>query len=109
MNGIKWVNKGTRRLPWYVAEIGCVGLCCRQEIITHASKNRRIRKEWGFSVDFGNKWIAVTKTRKSLQLAKEDAEKLGIKYLFSCGFIALSGLKNVGLLEELLSEVGVDL
>lgn len=111
MNGIKWTNHkfSTEKLPWYKTRIGCIELSCIQVIIVHATKNRKGIKGWDGSVYFGNKWVASIKTRKILELARQDVERLAIEYLFGHGYVILNGLKKVGLLGEMLSQVGIEL
>lgn len=98
MNGIKWVQRGTKQFPYSSVKIGDIELHC------HSSKN-----EYRSSVYFGNKWIADTCIRRSSDLAQKDAEILAIRYLLGHSFILLQTLKKIGLLEDMLSEVGVDL
>lgn len=109
MNEIRWTKSGTERFPWYKARIGYIELWCRSTIIVHATKNRRGIRGWDGTVYFGNKWVAYTKTRKLLESAKKDAERLAIEYLVGSGFTTLKALKKTGLLDEVLSEVGIDI
>lgn len=111
MDGIKWTNHkfGTKKSPWYKAKIGDIELWCRQVTIVCATKNRRGIKGWDGTIHIGDKWLASTKTRKLLESAKKDAERIATKYLFGGGLIMLKGFKEMGLLEEALSQVGVDL
>lgn len=105
MNGIRWIKSGTKKSPHYDAKIGCINLRCRSEMNYSPYPITR----WRCSVYIENKWVCGTETRESLKLTQEDGEKLAIQYLFGCGSIALKELKKMGLLEEMLSEVGVDL
>lgn len=107
MNRIKWIKSGTNIAPSYDAKIGCINLLCRSEYNMYFTKRRVIG--WNCSVYIGNKWINRTKTIKSLELAQKKGEELAIEHLFGYGFVVLKELKKMGLLEEMLSEVGVDL
>ncbi len=112
MDGIKWTNHkfGTKKVVWYKAEVGCLELWCRQVVMVRATKNKRSVKEWDGTVYFGNEWVAsIPTTRKLFESAKKDVERLAIKYLVGYNIIGLKALKKIGLLEEILSEVGVDL
>lgn len=112
MNRIKWTKSGTKKVPNYDAEIGYICLRCRPEMKYSYQEtywNPCLIVRWHCSVYFGNKWVVDIKTRKSLKCAQKDAEKLAIKYLFGCSFVILKELKKMGLLEEMLSEVGIDL
>lgn len=107
MNRIKWIKSGTNILPSYNAKIGCIHLLCRSEWNMHFTKRCIIG--WNCSVYIGDKWINVTKTIKSLELAQKKGEELAIEYLFGCGFVILKELKKMNLLEEMLFKVGIDL
>ncbi len=98
MGDIKWIQSGTKKVPHYRAKIGCIELVCRG-----------YTNEWRCSVYFGNTWVKDTNIRVSLERALKDAERFAIEYLFGCGFVVLKELKKIGFLEEMLSEVGIDL
>jgi hypothetical protein len=70
---------------------------------------------WVGSVYFDDKSVDFIKCRyyhirgRSLEFVQRECEKSAIKYLFGHGFLVLKTLKKVGLLEEMLSEVGIDI
>lgn len=114
MNKIKWFKSNIEELPHYYAKIGYIDLICRSEI---KCANGRI-VGWCCSVYFGNKWICATKTARvyehdrpdfALKLCQANAERMAVQYLLGHGFLTLKALKRMGLLEEILLQVGVDL
>lgn len=110
MNRIKWIKSGTEKFPNYNAKIGPIDLRCRPEMkYSRLDRPGNSIYKWRCSVYLKDKWVVGTKNRKSLENAQKDGEKLAIQYLFGYGFIILKELKKMGILEEMLFEVGIDL
>ncbi len=109
MDDIKWIKRDETS---YDAKIGCINLCCRP-VFTRFDNPIRRAVGWRcviyFDHEFDYEPIGETKRRRSLRLSQEDGEKLVIEYLRGYGFLVLKQLKRMGLLEEMLSEVGVEL
>lgn len=112
MKGIRWIkshpyNFGSN-IHNYNAEIGHICLCCRP--YTKHSRNGKIHIiGWVCFIYCGDKQIGETKIGPSLDFTQRKAERLAFKYLYGDGFVVLKALKRVGVLEEMLSEVGIDL
>ncbi len=112
MQGIRWIKSFCgypKKVHNYNAEIGHILLCCRPSIEYLGNYSEINVIGWTCTLYFGNTQIGQTKREKPLELVQKEAEKLAIKYLFGYGFVALKALKKMNLLEEALSEIGVDL
>ena len=101
MNEIKWYKSGVTGN--YLSTVGCFELVCRPKV-EYTGRN-----EWQCDIYIGNTPLVGGPSFKSLELSQEDAEIRIIQYLFGCGLVTLKTLKKIGLLEEMLSEVGIDL
>lgn len=110
MNKIKWVSEGTKKYPCYDADIGCYCLSCIPEVTS--SFNREFKpyiSGWYGIIYSGCGCVYMTKRRGSKELAQKDVEKMVIKHLLGSGFLMIKELKKAGLLEQVLSEVGVEI
>lgn len=111
MKGIRWFKSyyGYRKeTPNYNAKIGHIKLCCRPSIRYLRDNKRRIFG-WTCNIYLGNKQIGQTTREQSLEFTQKEAEKLAIKYLLGYSHVVLKALKKIGLLEDMLSEIGIDL
>lgn len=113
MKKIKWTKDGSvAGFLCYQAKIGFIYMSCTPQIEYfnyHTDYSKRRLIGWRCRIRFNGRSIGSEKMRKSLENAKSDAEKLAEKCLSGCGFEVVKGLKEVGMLEEVLSEVGIDL
>lgn len=110
MNGIRWIKSHSyKEVPEYNAKIGCISLCCRPSIREYFGNFKARILGWTCTIYFCDRQIGHTIRKKSLEFVQKEAEKSAIKYLLGNGFITMKALKKVGLAEELLSEVGIDL
>lgn len=112
MKGIRWIKSCPswyfrKKIPNYNAKIGHIRLWCRPSTRHYDNGKFRILG-WIGSVYFENKSVDFVIEGKSLEFVQKKAEKSAIKYLLGHGFITIKALKKVGLLEEMLSEVGID-
>lgn len=103
MDNIEWTKNGTGVDSNYNIRIGGVFLWCVP--IQRSCPRRRVG--WVCVIEFENEYVKTTKRRKSLRLCQKDGEKLAIEYLLGFGLIFLRDLKKLGLLEEVLSEIGI--
>jgi hypothetical protein len=121
MERIKWVKDGGIKFPCYEANVGsylleCVPIVKNRNIpykyshlkYSYKKVDTHISGWYGF-VLFDGKQLHRTTKRKSKELAQKDVEKIMVEHLFCYGFLVVKELKRMGLLEEVLSEVGVDL
>lgn len=127
MKNIKWDKSDlikqirSKRFHGYETVIGSIYLYC-EPIIKYQFTDRLVNKShlcgWMGSVFLGNQCIAKTrvvtvrkkdKSDKPLRLCQKRTEKLASERLFDYGFVISKQLKRMGLLEEMLSEVGVEL
>lgn len=114
MDGIRWTKsypgrfKYSRKIPNYNAKIGFIKLWCRPSIKYLRGYKIRIIG-WTCYLYFGDRQIGHTAREKSLELTQKGAERRAIKYLLGDSLVAIKALKKMGLLEEVLSEVGIDL
>ena len=111
MDKVKWIRCGKSKFPSYNAEIGLYSVHC-VPIVKNRNNHYRGDKYlfgWYGFVLLGNRQLQETTKRKSKKLAQKDLEKIVDEHLFCCGFLIIKELKRRGLLEEVLSEVGVDL
>lgn len=120
MRKIKWqstaictTNKrcAWRSFPSWAADAGVFKIRCEPQIRTYWG--RRIDEKkligWYCILDFMGRPIVVTKTRKLERLAKEDGHILLEQHLAGFGLIVVEDLKRDGLLNEVLSEVGIEI
>lgn len=112
MEYVVWIKSGKTvnyygECPNYVAKVGCFELICRPEIEYRRQKAHIT--SWQCDIYMGNKPLSGGPPLKSLKLCQEDAEKWIVQYLLGYGLVTLRALKRIGLLEEVLSEVGIDL
>ena len=63
---------------------------------------------WTCSIYSGTGWVDGV-SGVSLELCQKRAEKIAIKYLLGAGKVVSKELKRLGLLDEVLSEIGVEL
>lgn len=107
-----WTKSGKTRNYYgeysnYVAKVGCFELICRPDIEFRHQKASATT--WQCDIYVGNKPLVGGPPWKSLKSCQEDAEERLVQYLLGCGLEMLKALKKIGLLEEVLSEVGIDL
>ncbi len=114
MEGIVWTKFEfhSGKTVSYKAKVGCMELWCRPSKTTLGNKPRILG--WMCSVYFGEhdwpcKVFGHTKREIPLELAQKEGEKLAIKYLLGHGLTIVRALKRTSLLEDVLSEVGIDL
>ncbi len=95
--------------PSHWAEIGSVEVYCTPRVgYPNDRWNFSHVTGWEPAIWNGKRFISG-KIRKSLEVAKRDCEKMVIQFLVDRGFVVVKELKKTGLLEEVLSEVGIDL
>lgn len=110
MNGIKWVLSeetfiGDTNAPYISARVG--GFYMAPSPIVGVRKNKIVG--WCHQIFYGKEYISLTKRVRLEESSQKNAEKLVLEYLLGCGSTILKGLKEVGLLENALSEIGVDI
>ena len=119
MVNFKWVKAGEGIRAIYYVKIGQLLLTCKPEIVhpwDYLHKQRIVG--WKCSIHFGDKWIIDTKTSRvykhdqcdmSLKLCQRNAEKLATEHMLDLSFVVVNQLKKMGLFEEILLEVGVEI
>lgn len=112
MKEIIWKSDvGESQFITYYAKIGFVDAYCtpwQLQEIKYPNNCYDKLIGWEYKIWFKGKSIRGNKLRKSLEDAKSDAEKLARECLLGHGFEIIKELKEVGMLEEVLSEVGID-
>lgn len=114
MEGIIWTKSKISRsrrhegIFNYKAKVGCIELWCRPSK-TCSGRIKDGRFGWTCSLYFEQFSLGETKREVPLEYAQKEGEKLAIKYLLSHGLTIVRALKRTNLLEDVLSEVGVDL
>ncbi len=110
MNRIKWVQCGEidigfSQIPHMVTKVGGFFMDTSPVIDT----NKRKIISWRHCVFYEEEFISLTKHARSKESSQKNAEKLVLEYLRGYAFQALRELKKMGLLEEALSEIGIDI
>jgi len=119
MKGVKWIKRNipVRKLndrvittaESYSAVLGNISLTCRPSIkYPNHYEHKAYCVGYQGSARYNGQSVFGT-VRKSLHLAKKDAEKFATRYLLGGGNIVLKQLKRTGLLEEALFDVGIDI
>lgn len=123
MGGIKWVQAGEidigdSQIPSMVAKVGGFYITPAPIIrISHRTRrgvtfigngNNKII-DWRHAISYEEEFISLTKNSRSEETSQKNAEKLVIEYLRGNAFETLKELKKIGLLEEALSEIGIDI
>ena len=114
MKGIRWTKSNGSRFSYnnilsqYKAKIGSIKLWCRPSI-KYLRGGKVCITGWTCYLYFEHIQIGHTTREKSLEFTQKEAEKLAIKYLLGYSLNAVKALKRIGLLEQVLSEVGIDL
>lgn len=113
MEGIVWTNSrtsfGSSKVVNYNARIGCIKLWCRPSLRGYFNNNKPRILGWTCSLYFEQISLGCTKREIPLECAQKKGEKLAIEYLLSHGLVIIRALKRTNFLEEVLSEVGIDL
>lgn len=120
MRKIKWycssITTTNKRCSWRShyqcdAHVGHIRIMCRPKFDYFDYKANRSKKVvgWYCMVKSINNRIITTDTRKSLEIAKKDGEKLAIELLFCCGVDVISQLNRYDLLIKVCDEVGIDI
>jgi len=111
MKKIKWTIRCTSEgFNQYFTQIGSISVYCSPKVI-YPNNRYDLRRVVGWEAAFwsGRQFVCGAKIRKSLEVAKSDAEKLAIDYLLGVGAFVLTQLKKAGILEETMSVAGIDL
>ncbi len=91
--------------PLYYATIGHIKVRCEPVVVYPYGRKRLVGWDFGF---YGPRRVNNFITRKSLEAAKKDAEKAVIEHLLSAGASMVTELKQIGMLEEVMSVAGID-
>ncbi len=95
--------------PLYYATIGHIRVRCEPVVFFPYDRDDLKRLVgWDFRF-YGPTCEGSVVTRKSLEAAKKDAEKAVIEHLLSVGASMVTELKQIGMLEEVMSIAGIDL
>jgi len=93
----------------YYAKVGSLEVFCSPDVRYHCRDyKRKFFAGWEAAVWTGDKFIRSPVVRKSLEVAKGDAEKLVTEYLLGMGASMITELKQTGLLDEAMSIAGID-
>lgn len=102
---LKQSRPGLNQIPYINARIGGFYIAPHPRI----NYDRSVITYWSHQIFWGGKCISQTRHVRSEKLSQKNAEKLVLEYLFGYSSVILKGLKEVGLLEEALSEIGIDI
>ena len=117
MRKIKWyctsictTNKRCSYRSFYQCDayVGRIRIMCRPKFDYKADGLKKV-VGWYCKVELMNCQVKITDTRKSLELAKKDGEKLAIELLFCGGVDMINHLHRYGLLTRVCDEVGIDI
>ncbi len=111
MRKITWREGYTQSgFSTHLAKIGSITITVNPKIdYPYGDYDKRRLVGWTFVFYDGHDTHYRENVKKSLEMAKEDAEKTVIQFLYDRGIVVAEELKKIGLLEGVLSEIEIDL